>query len=175
MRPITDFIARRVSLASSAVAAIALLFSGSPAAAQPPAGQQTPPAQSAQQGAVAQANADLILTLIRSSLVAVQQADVTGNYSVLRQLGSPSFQAANDVDKLSATFSGIRKSNVDLSGAVVLYPQISKAELTNTVMLHVSGTFATKPVPVRFEFLFQPIQGHWTIDGILIAPVTPTP
>jgi hypothetical protein len=42
-------------------------------------------------------------------------------------------------------------------------------------MLHVSGTFATTPTPVRFELLFQPIQGRWTIDGILIAPATVTP
>jgi len=28
---------------------------------------------------------------------------------------------------------------------------------------------------VRFELLFQPIQGHWTIDGVLIAPVAATP
>ena len=180
MRPIAELIARHVISACSAVGAIALLLSGSvaegrPAATHPSPAQPPSPQQTAQQAAVTQANADLILTLVRTSLIAVQQADATNNYSVLRQLGSPSFQEANNVDRLSATFAGIRQSSMDLSGAVLLLPQLSNAELTNAAMLHVSGTFATKPVPVRFEILFQPIQGHWTIDGILIAPAAVTP
>lgn len=33
--------------------------------------------------------------LIRTTLIAVNQANFTGNYSVLRDLGTPQFQAAN--------------------------------------------------------------------------------
>src|SRR5690348_9504462 len=48
------------------------------------------------------------LALVRSVMLAVDQANKTGNYTVLRDLGSPSFRAANDAAKLAQIFAAIR-------------------------------------------------------------------
>src|SRR5260370_41148825 len=60
-----------------------------------------------------------VLILIRSTLLALDQANKTGNYTVLRDLGSPGFQT-NTAARLAEIFASQRKDNIDLSGVVVL-------------------------------------------------------
>jgi hypothetical protein len=164
-------------VAAGAAAILALLAAGAIQAQQPaanaPAPKGAPAPTPQQQAAVARANAELILTLVRTTLVALHQANVTGNYSVLRDLGSPSFQSANSPTRLAEIFAGVRRLNIDLSAVVLLDPQISRATLTDAKMLHVVGALATQPYPVRFELLFQPINGVWRINGVSMAPVQP--
>lgn len=52
----------------------------------------------------AQIDRNGVLILIRSSLLAVDQANKTGNYTVLRDLGAPGFQAANTATQLGEIF-----------------------------------------------------------------------
>jgi hypothetical protein len=49
---------------------------------------------------------DVLLILIRSSLIALNQANVTGNYSVLRDIGAPDFKQANGADRLAQPLMG---------------------------------------------------------------------
>jgi hypothetical protein len=53
--------------------------------------------------------------LIWTTMVAIEQANESGNYSVLRDIASPSFQVANDPSRLTQIFAGIRSANIDLS------------------------------------------------------------
>jgi hypothetical protein len=142
-----------------------------PAPAQPGAPLQGVQPQSTDQAAVTRANAELVVTLTRTALVAVHQANVTGNYTVLRDLGAPDFRDRNSAADLAAIFASIRQLKIDLSVAVLLDPQISQATMTDRNLLHVVGALATKPVPVRFELLFQPLAGTWRIYGVAIVPV----
>ena len=64
-----------------------------------------------------------VLILIRTTLVALQQANQTGNYNVLRGLTAPEFQKSNSAEKLAQSFASLRAKNFDLSGVVVLDPQ----------------------------------------------------
>src|SRR6266702_4668463 len=73
--------------------------------------QQTPPqphpaASPQQQPAPKPANIDRngVLMLIRSTLLALDQANKTGNYTVLRDLGAPGFQA-NTAARLAEIFA----------------------------------------------------------------------
>jgi len=54
--------------------------------AKPAAAPEPKPAQIDRNG---------VIILIRSSLIALDQANKTGNYTVLRDLGAPNFQATN--------------------------------------------------------------------------------
>src|SRR5215472_16903785 len=65
-----------------------------------------------------------VLILIRSTLLALDHANKTGNYTVLRDLGAPGFQA-NTAARLAEIFASQRKDNIDLSGVVVLEPQLT--------------------------------------------------
>jgi hypothetical protein len=138
-----------------------------PVQAPAPAPQSSGPAQPAPG---MQSDAELVVTLVRTTMVALHQANLTGNYTVLRDLSAPEFRDRNSATELGAIFAPIRQRGIDLSAVVLLNPNLSRAELTGQKLLHVMGVFATRPVPVAFELLFQPITGTWRLYGISVTP-----
>ena len=108
--------------------------------------------------------------LIWSVLVAVQQANESGNYSVLRDISSPGFQAANDPSKLSTIFAGIRSTNIDLSNTLLLAPTYTKPpEIDNRGMMHLEGGFGLRPTAVLFSLTFQWVSNRWKLFGIALG------
>ena len=53
-------------------------------------------------------NDDVLLMLIESSVIALNHANITGNYSVLHEMGAPAFQNANSPEKLAQIFAQLR-------------------------------------------------------------------
>lgn len=94
--------------------AAALTLAASAVHAQPP-----PPAPKP-----AQIDRNGVLMLVRSSLLALDHANKTGNYTVLRDIGAPGFQA-NSAARLGEIFAKLRNDNLDLSGVAVIDPQLS--------------------------------------------------
>src|SRR5258708_26871703 len=88
-------------------------------AAGPPTAVATPPPRPVE------IDKNSALILIRTTLIAVQQANQTGNYSVVHALSAPSFQAGNSAERLSQIFAKLRAAKFDLSGTLVLEPQFS--------------------------------------------------
>ncbi|WP_456843463.1 hypothetical protein [Bradyrhizobium sp. USDA 4486] len=145
--------------------------------------QQTPsqPHQAApQQQAAKPANIDRngVLMLIRSTLLALDHANKTGNYTVLRDLGAPGFQV-NTAAKLAEIFAKQRGDKLDLSGVAVIDPQLSLLpQIEPNGLLHMAGFFPSVPSQVNFELLFAPIEGQWRVFGVSLsvgqsAPVAP--
>lgn len=145
--------------------------------------QQTPaqpqPA-SPQQQAAKPANIDRngVLMLIRSTLLALDQANKTGNYTVLRDLGAPGFQV-NTAARLAEIFAKHRGDKLDLSGVAVIDPQLSLLpQIEPNGLLHMAGFFPSVPSQVNFELLFAPVEGQWRVFGVSLsvgqsAPVAP--
>ena len=115
---------------------------------------------------------EVLLVLIRTTLVALNQAVSTGNFTVLRDLGSPAFQAANSPAQLGVIFAGLRNRNIDLSPVVVVTPEVSEPpQITQDQMLRLVGRFPTKPLQVQFQLLFQPVNGQWRLFGMAVDAV----
>lgn len=112
----------------------------------------------------------IVMLLVRTTLIALHQANVTGNYTVFRDLGSPSFQQKNTNSQLSEVFGPLRKAGVALDMVALFDAQILKAGLTPDNMLQIAATLASKPVPVQFELVFQDIGGSWRLYTISIGP-----
>jgi hypothetical protein len=135
-----------------------------PAAAAPPAQQQI------------QIEATQLIALIKSTIMALQQANQTGNYSVLRDMGTPLFRERFDQAKLTAIFSNLRQRNVNLTPVLFLQPNLTKQpEMTGGNSLHLVGDFPTQPLKIQYELLFLQIEGVWRIDGMAVdaVPVQP--
>jgi len=122
-----------------------------------------------------------VLILIRGTLLALDQANKTGNYTVLRDLGSPSFQA-NSAAGLGDTFANQRKQALDFGAVAVLEPQLTLLpQIEPNGMLHMAGFFPSVPMQVNFELLFEPANRQWKIYGVSVnltsgapqAPDTP--
>jgi hypothetical protein len=151
---------------------LALLFAGAAVSARAQTGAAPRPAQIDRNG---------LLILVKSTIIALDQANKTGNYTVLRDLAAPGFAAANNAARLAEIFANLRRDKIDLSGALVLEPQLTvMPEITANGMLHLAGFFPSAPTQINFEFLYAPVDGQWRLFGIATnlgstTPVAPAP
>lgn len=140
--------------------------------AQTPAPAQAPkPAQIDRNG---------VLMLVRSTLLALDHANKTGNYTVLRDIGAPGFQS-NSAARLGEIFAKLRNDNLDLSGVAVLDPQLSLLpQIEANGLMHMTGFFPSVPTQVNFDLAFAPVNGQWRLFGISVSigqsgPAAPEP
>jgi hypothetical protein len=108
--------------------------------------------------------------LIRTTLLTLNDANRSGNYTVLRDLAAPDFQTRNTAADLSQNFADLRRRNFDLFSAALIAPQLTAAPaLDSNKMLRLMGIFATRPLQIQFDLLFQEVGGKWRLFGISIA------
>ena len=142
------------------------------------AGSAAPPRQPSkvQQPAMAAQRIDELTAnkLVWSSLSALDQANRTGNYSVLRDLGAPSFQANNSAATLAGIFEGLRKLHFDLTNTLIVMPVYSVPPTVQGDVLRLKGIFALRPTPVGFDLLFQQANGEWRLLGLSVVPLVRT-
>ncbi|MBB6488810.1 hypothetical protein [Rhizobium lusitanum] len=109
-----------------------------------------------------------VLILVKSALIALDQANRTGNYTVLRDLGSHNFQA-NTAARLAEIFAPQRQQKLDLAGIIVLEPQLTLLpQIEPNGMLHLAGFFPSTPVQVNFELLYEPVNREWRLYGLSV-------
>lgn len=144
----------------------ALLAIASPAQAQSGAAAAPPVAAMPVPG-------DLELAkLIWSTITAIDHANQSGNYSVLRDISSPAFQIANDPSRLAQIFASLRDNRVDLSNSLLLAPVYNGApQVGQGNILRVRGSFGLRPTAVAFDFEFQWYNGKWRLFGVAISPM----
>src|SRR5260370_34867190 len=65
------------------------------------------------------------LYLVRSTLLTLNDANRSGNYTVLRDLAAPDFHARNSAAHLPPSFADLRRRNFDVFGAALLPPRSS--------------------------------------------------
>src|ERR1700716_662872 len=115
----------------------------------------------------AQIDRNGVMILIRSTLLALDHANKTGNYTVLRDIGAPGFQS-NSAARLGEIFAKLRNDNLDLSGVAVLDPQLSLLpQIEANGLMHMTGFFPSVPSQVNFDLLFAPVNGQWRLLRIL--------
>jgi len=137
--------------------------------------------QKQQEAKPAQIDRNGVLILVRSVILALDQANKTGNYTVLRDLGAPGFQAANTAAKLSEVFASQRNDKLDLSGVAVIDPQLNLLpQIEANGMMRMAGFFPSVPSQVNFELLFAPVDSQWRLFGLSVnvgpsGPVAPAP
>jgi hypothetical protein len=108
--------------------------------------------------------------LIRSTLLTLNDANRSGNYSVLRDLAAPDFQAKNSAADLADSFADLRRRKFDLFAAALVAPQLTAAPaLDGKGMLRLTGHFPTRPQQIDFDLLFQNVGGQWRLFGIAVA------
>ena len=137
------------------------------AASKPePLSQKAPPAPTAV------VPAETVLLLIRSTLLSLNDALQTGNYTVLRDLSAPSFRERNSAAQLSQIFAGLASRGVDLSAVTILTPQMQSAPaVAQDGRLHVKGYFPGEPLRIDFELVFEAVDRQWHIYALSVTPV----
>jgi len=135
----------------------------------PQAGPAAPPSKPAAQPAPP-VGTDQALYLVRSTLLTLNDANRSGNYTVLRDLAAPDFQTRNTAADLAQAFSDLRQRKFDLFAAALLAPQFTPAPaLDADGKLHLTGFFPTRPLRINFDLIFQSVGGQWRLFAISIA------
>ncbi len=161
------FVLSRIALA------FALTLGAQPAAAD----QQGRPAaaSAAPKPGEMQMSAVTLTVIIKDAIIALNQANATGNYSVLRDMGTPVLRESFDQTALAAAFANLRARKIDLSPAYFLSPNLTKKpELNKDNELVLVGLFPTQPLQIQFELRFMQLDGRWRLAGIAVDAVPPS-
>lgn len=146
--------------------------------AQAPAAQKAPPAKPVTPPPAANAaqtrppvpSAETLVLLIRMSLLTLNDALQTGNYTVLRDRSSPAFREANSAAKLARIFTRLELQGIDLGLVTIRAPQLTEAAVTDPgPRLHVKGFFPGQPTQLDFDLVYEPVEGQWRLFGISVA------
>ena len=146
------------------------------AVAQAPTNAPNTPVVSAaaQVAPVAQQDAQrtIIVILVKNALLAVNQGNLTGNYTVLRDLASPGFREKNSAADLAAIFQNIRQLKVDMSPIVALEPVLNQPRVSADGQVALDGYFEAQQMRINFQLIFlkAPTNG-WMIHGVSLNAV----
>lgn len=109
--------------------------------------------------------------MLWSTIVAVDHANQSGNYSVLRDISAQGFQIKFNPAQLTELFSGLRRLNVDLSNALLVPPTYYEAPtMVSADTFRVKGIFQLRPISIEFEVYYQWEQGRWKLFGVELKP-----
>ena len=115
-----------------------------------------------------------LLLMIKTILIAFNQANVTGNYTVLRDLAAPDFQMRNTPARLGEIFQSERSKNFDLSPVVLLRPElVRRPAIDQQGRLHIEGVFPSRPQMVHFVLVFQNVMATWRMVAIGVSTFAP--
>lgn len=159
----------RLTPTIACIAALCVTGSAGAQTSQPKAPGTQVQAQNASTGLAIPEPVGLVV-LIRNTLIALNQANQTGNYSVLRDIAAPAFQTANSQAQLAVAFTSLRDQKLDISSVAAVTPELSEPPATDqNGVLRLVGIFPTEPMRINFQLAFQPVGGVWRPIGLAIG------
>ena len=106
--------------------------------------------------------------LIKTSLLTFNDANLTGNYTVMHAKLAKPFRDKITVDALKQGFKGFADQKIDIGLVAAMSPVHSREAVINTARgsLELRGYFDTKPSRVTYELDFLPVDGQWRLAQI---------
>src|SRR5262245_30824059 len=164
-------------LIAAALACVLALIGAGPALAQTspaekPVTKSKPAAQKPAASQAVMPDAEKIVLLLRTTLITLNDAIQTGNFTVMRDMAAPGFRDANTAGRLAQSFSDLASKGIDLSPTSVIAPQLTEPPGLDQAkgMLRLKGYFPGQPVQINFEMLFQAVGGRWRLFGLSVQP-----
>jgi hypothetical protein len=117
--------------------------------------------------------ADNMLILIRTSLLTLNDAIVTGNFTVLRDRVAPSIRDQNPAHQLYRVFARLIEQKIDLRGTAILAPEMTDVPvIDDNGRLNLKGIFrAPDGTGLSFHLLFEQVRGQWLLYGASVNTV----
>jgi hypothetical protein len=175
-------------LIAAALASVLVLLGAGPSLAQTPPAEKpatkskpAPQKLTAQQSAAQKAkpaasqaampDAEKIVLPLRTTLITLNDAMQTGNFTLMRDMTAPGLRDANTAGRLAQSFSDLASKGIDLPTSVIA-PQLTEPPGLDQAkgMLRLKGYFPGQPVQINFEILFQAVDGRWRLFGLSVQP-----
>ena len=108
--------------------------------------------------------------LVKSSLMSLNDANLTGDYRVLHARLSEPFRKQYTPDRLKTTFKEFSEKNVDIDIVTAMTPAYDQPPYVDGEgKLIVHGYFPTEPSRVSFEMDFVNGDGDWKLIRINVT------
>lgn len=133
---------------------------------------QTAPVQRYVQSQQSVPDENTLARLVWATMVALDNANRTNNYSVLNNLGTPNFQRSNSAQRLSEIFTELRRNRVDIGRTILSSPNYYiPPEILSDGSLRLRGGFDFRPKSVRFDLIYKRVNGGWQLNAISVVEV----
>jgi hypothetical protein len=107
--------------------------------------------------------------LVKTTLLTFNDANMTGNYTVLHAKLSKPFRDQFGPDKLKEVFKDFADKELSLTPIARLpIVETSAPAIDNNGILTLTGYFDTKPKQVKYQLRFLPSDGAWKPLGIKV-------
>lgn len=111
-----------------------------------------------------------VLPLLWSTMIAIDQANDSENYSVLIGIAAPDFQKTNAEADLRAMFEELREARISLRQTLLMKPKFEiEPQIRESGLLRMRGEFDLNPVTLKFDLLYQRIYGEWRMIGVAVV------
>jgi hypothetical protein len=113
---------------------------------------------------------EALAIMIKTVLIAYNDANLTGNYTVLRDLASPSFRESNSSASLAEIFKDMRQKKIDIAPIVLFKPKlVQKPRIDDDGDLILEGFFDTRPERVEFFLVYRAAGGLWQLFALRVT------
>jgi hypothetical protein len=108
--------------------------------------------------------------LVKNAVAAVNHANITGNYTVVRDLGTEAFRKKNSAAELAKIFAVYRDNHFDLSPILTSQPQFTQPPGERQPgRLQLVGYFPTQPQAVQFAITYGRTSTGWGIEELSLG------
>ena len=115
-----------------------------------------------------------MVVLTQTAVIALNQANLTGNYTVLRDYASRPFHASNTATDLAALMQRVRAERLNLLPVLTTDPVIERSDVSlDGRIIRLSGRFPVSPRPITFDLEFLNEDGIWRIYGLSVGAIDP--
>ena len=113
----------------------------------------------------------VVSKLLWSTMAALDHASDSGNFSVVRDLGTGAFRQKNTPQTLARIFVELRDKRVDLADTLLFSPTYELApHMVTPTAFRMRGSFPMRPTAIAFDLIFA-WEGSWRLDAVAILPV----
>lgn len=113
----------------------------------------------------------VVSKLLWSTMAALDQANDTSNFSVVRDMGTTAFRQKNTQQTLAQIFVALRDQRVDLADTLLFSPSFELApHMVTPTAFRMRGSFPMRPTAVAFDLIYA-WEGGWRLDAVAILPI----
>jgi len=111
--------------------------------------------------------------LVKTSLLTLNDANLTGNYDVLHAKMAKAFRDKFDAEILKQAFKSFSGHHIDVIAAKPIVP-ISEAKINGDGELMLRGYFDATPSRLSYELEFAVSEGEWKLITINVEVTAPS-
>lgn len=116
---------------------------------------------------------DMLLVMVRSTLLAVGHGNLVNDYAVVWKLAAKSFQKKFDGATISKLLEPIRTVGLNHHALAVATPQFQEVRIDDAGSLRMTGVVALQQRRLEFRLLFEAEEDGWRLSGMAFAALPP--